>query len=449
MQYLYLICGLVIGLFVAFFYKRKDARRIIELTVQKGSFEEQKFALNERIKELEVKLDQYVERITALEKEKASLQTELIEGRKGIEEQKRLLEKAQSELKTVFQALSGEALKSNNSAFVELAKQVLNSILQEAKGDIGKKEEAIKGLIKPLEESLKKYEEQINAIERKRNLAYGSLETQIKAMMDAQQQLQKETGNLVTALRKPEVKGSWGQITLQKVVELAGMTEYCDFETQVSVNTAEGQMRPDMIVRLPSEREIIIDSKVSTNAYLEAIESTKEEGRKSLMLKHARQIRDHMRRLAAKSYWEQFEKSPEFVVMFLPGESFFSMALAHDPLLIEDGMKNRVVLATPTTLMALLKAIAYGWRQEQITQNAREVSHLGKELYDRFQPFLEHLGRTGGALKHAVEHYNKMVSSLDQRVLVSVRRFRELGVTSGKELEEPELIDHIPVSGNR
>jgi DNA recombination protein RmuC len=356
------------------------------------------------------------------------------------------LQKAKEDLKVAFQALSGEALKSNNQAFMDLAKQTLNSVLKEAKGDIGQKEEAIKGLVKPLEESLKKYEQHIREIETKRSTAYGSLENQIRNMMESQKELQKETNNLVSALRKPAVKGSWGQITLRKVVELAGMTEYCDFQEEVSVKTDDGAQRPDMIVRLPSNREIVIDSKVSTGAYLEAVEAGTEEEKNALFKKHAQQIRAHMEKLARKSYWQQFEKSPEFVVMFLPGESFFSSASIQDFNLIEDGMKNKVVLATPTTLMALLKAVAYGWRQEQITRNALEIAKLGKELYERFQPFFAHSENMKNSLNRAVESYNRMVGSLNQRVLPTIKKFKDLGVESGRELEDLSMIEQVPLN---
>jgi DNA recombination protein RmuC len=403
-----------------------------------GEIKHQSLAKDREIHELR-------ERMDILQREKAVAETRAEEANKRIEEQKAVLEKAQERMTTTFQALSGESLKSNNRAFLELAKESLDVVLKEARGDVEKKEESIKSLVKPLEEALKRYEHQISEMEKARSEAYGGLGSQISSLLEAQQALQKETGNLITALRRPEVRGRWGEITLKRVAELAGMIGHCDYTEQVSVNTEDGRIRPDMIVHLPAGREIVVDSKVSLDAYLDAVSADTAERKKELMTKHAQQVRKHMRDLAGKSYWSQFSQAPEFVVMFIPGEAFMSAAVENDPALIEDGMESKVIIATPTTLIALLRAIAYGWRQERITQNAQEIADLGRELYDRFQPFLEHVNKTGSFLSQAVFAFNKMVMSLERRVMVSVRKFRELGASTDKELEELKQVEQIPM----
>jgi DNA recombination protein RmuC len=372
-------------------------------------------------------------------------QTKLQEASKNIEDQKKLLEQAQDKLTTTFQALSGESLKSNNRAFLELAKESLGVVLSEARGEIDKKEEAIKNIVRPLEDALKRYEAQIGKIEEIRITAYSSLENQIKSLISTEQLLQKETGNLVTALRRPEVRGRWGEITLKRVVELAGMSDHCDYSEQVSVNTDEGRMMPDMVIHLPNDREIVVDSKVSLDAYLDAVSCRSEDEKTSLIAKHSQQVRKHMKALSGKSYWDQFPKAPEFVVMFMPGESFLSAALEDDHTIVEDGMESKVIIATPTTLIALLRAIAFGWRQEHIAKHAKEIATLGKEIYDRFQPFIEHVNKVGSSLAQSVVSFNKMVMSLERRVMVSVRKFKELGAAGDKELPELEQIEQTPM----
>jgi DNA recombination protein RmuC len=264
-------------------------------------------------------------------------------------------------------------------------------------------------------------------------------------LINANHELQKETGNLVTALRRPEIRGRWGEVTLKRVVELAGMSEHCDFTEQVSIDTDEGRLRPDMVVYLPTSREIVVDSKVSLDAYIDGISSKDDAHGKILMEKHAQQMRNHMKTLSGKKYWEQFEKAPEFVIMFIPGESFLSAALSIDHTLIEDGMESKVIIATPTTLIALLRAVAFGWRQEQIAKHAQEIANLGKEIYDRFEPFLEHINKTGGYLSQATVSFNKMIMSLERRVMVSVRKFKDLGASGDKDLPEVQPIEQIPM----
>jgi DNA recombination protein RmuC len=338
--------------------------------------------------------------------------------------------------------LASEALKSNNQAFIALAKSTFETVQVQARGDLEIRQKAIEGLVGPLREALDRYEKQIQEMERVRQTAYGSLEEHLKLLATEAERLEKETGTLATALKGgPQVRGRWGELTLRRVAELAGMSEHCDFTEQETLATDSGRLRPDMIVNLPGSRRIIVDAKAPLQAFLEAAAAITEAERIEKLKRHGELVRAHMNQLGARAYWEQFDQAPEIVVLFLPGESFFSAALEQDRTLIEDGMEKRVVLATPTTLIALLRAVAYGWRQEQVARNAQVISELGKELHDRIKPFVAHLEALGGALENAVANYNRAVGSLEQRVLPSARRFRELGAAAGEEIVELEPID--------
>jgi DNA recombination protein RmuC len=388
-------------------------------------------------KELEVETTSKVEAFTRLE-----------ESQKGLEEQKALIETMKAEMTDTFNALSSAALKSSSEDFLRLASEHLGKVVAETKGKLGEHQVAIDGLIKPLHEALKRYEEQVRLIEESRHKAYGSLEEQLRSLASTHEQLQKETSNLVSALKKPQVRGRWGEITLRRVAELSGMSAHCDFTEQISVETESGRLRPDMLVHLPMEREIVVDAKVSLDAYLDALSALTEDERKAKLEKHAQQVRAHMNKLGSKEYWTQFKQSPEFVVLFIPGESFLSSALDVDGTLIEDGIQKRVIIATPTTFIALLRAIAYGWRQEQMTKNAQEISTLGKELYERIYTLVKHFIDIGSAIGKAMDSYNKAVGSMELRVLPSVRKFKELGVTSAEEIPVLEQINRIPRSLN-
>lgn len=345
-----------------------------------------------------------------------------------------------------FKDLASDALASNTRAFLDLARENLGKYQERAHGDLESRKQAIEELVKPLQENLLRFQDRVSEIESARQEAYGALRAQLAGLASTQEKLEQETGNLVTALRRPEVRGQWGEVQLRNVAELAGMSPYCDFTEQESFQTEEGRRRPDMLVRLPNGRQVVVDSKVSLDAYLSALEAPGEEQRRALLRKHAQQVRKHMEQLAAKSYWEQFASAPEFVVLFLRSESLFSAALEHDRKLIEDGMARKVIIATPTTLIALLKAVAYGWRQEKLTDNARNISELGKELYERIAVLAGHLSEFRKHLAAQVSSFNAAVGSLENRVLPSARKFRELGVASEKTVETMEPVDEAPRS---
>lgn len=400
--------------------------------------------INQIRNELDRERQQRIETSTRLEE----AQKRLEDSYKNLEEQKALIEVMKTEMADTFKAHASAALRSSNEDFLKLASEHLGKILAETKGKLGEHKEALDGTIKPLQEMLRRYEEQIQQIEKQRHESFGSLTQQIRTLSAMQEQLQKETSNLVTVLRRPKVSGSWGEIGLRRVVELAGMTAYCDFYEQESISTDKGRLRPDMIVRLPNGREIVVDAKAPVDAYLNAVSASTEEERKRAIANYISQIRSHMATLSSKAYWDQFKQSPEIVVMYLPGESFFSAALEYDHKLIEDGSSKKVIVSTPTTFIALLKAIAYGWQQAQVAKSAQEISNLGKELYERFAIVIEHFSKTGRAIRQAVESYNEGVRSMETRLIPSIRRFKDLGVSSPKEVTTPYEINQSPKSIN-
>jgi len=380
--------------------------------------------------------EQLLQRLAASEAQRTAEQH-------AAEEKLALLEANRQQLENAFRALSAEALAANNRSFLDLARTTLDSYQNQAKGDLETRQQAIRQLVKPLEESLQKVDGKIQQLEQTRVGAYARLDEQLKSLLTSQAKLENETGNLVRALRTPAVRGRWGEIQLRKVVEMAGMVNCCDFVEQETADA--GRLRPDMIIKLPNGRNIVVDSKAPLQAYLESLEAANDTERNLKLAHHARQIRDHLQKLSGKNYWEQFQPTPEFVVLFLPGETFFSAALAQDPGLIEAGVDRKVLLATPTTLIALLRAVAYGWRQEQLTENAQAIAKLGRELHDRLATLGEHFGSMGKGLERAVDSYNKGMASLDSRVLVTARKFKELGAGSSKEIETTQSVEKSPL----
>ena len=340
-----------------------------------------------------------------------------------------------------FIALSQRALKENNAAFLQLAQESLKQFHVQAKGDLELKEKAVENLIKPVREALEKTEQQMRLMENERKEAYGSLSKHLETMTQTQQLLHGETRNLVQALRRPEVRGQWGELTLKRLAELAGMVEHCDFYEQEQTDTEAGRMRPDMIVRMPDGREIVVDVKTPLDAYLSAVEATDPEARKKFLEHHARKVRERVKELAAKAYWDQFKNAPDFVVLFIPGEQFLGAALDIDRDLFEDALRQKIILSTPANFIALLRTVAYGWRQESLAANAEQIRDVGEELYSRLSTFSEHLVKLGRSLNSAVIDYNKTVGSYEAKLLPGARKFSEMGVGGDKALEEPERID--------
>lgn len=405
--------------------KRKAVQFLLELEQKKGA----------RAAELEALLVDKEEQITAY-KIRQSVSDEKLQ----------VVRQAHESLSQTFKALSLEALDKNSQSFLTLAQATLEKFQETAKGDLEKKQQSILELVNPVKESLSKMDLSMRQMEKERKGDQQQLHEQVRSLLETERQLRHETGNLVKALRSPITRGRWGEMQLKRVVELAGMINHCDFFEQTLDTADEEWLKPDMIVRLPGGRQVIIDAKAPLEAYLDAVQMQDETSKEIKLKDHARQVRQHVMALSKKGYWQRFTPTPEFVILFLPSETFFSAALEFDPALLEIGVEEGVILATPTTLIALLRAVAYGWKQEVLSKHVAQVQELGEDLYKRIADMSSHFAKMGRSLAGAVEAYNKGIGSLESRVLVSARKFKELGASASLEAEEIPLVEKSPRS---
>ena len=374
------------------------------------------------------------------------LSTALEYERKSSADQQSVYQQLNQQFKDTFDALAADALRTNNAQFLRLAKENLEKLQIKSAGELEKREKAVENLVKPIRDALEKTESQVRKMESDRQQAHGALTKHLETIAESHRTLQGETRNLVQALRRPEVRGQWGELTLKRLAELAGMVEHCDFFEQESAASDQGIQRPDMVVRMPGKRDIIVDAKTPLDAYLSAVEAASDADRAKHLECHARNVRARVKELSSKSYWQQFSDSPDFVVLFIPGDQFLSAALDIDHKLIEDALSQQVILATPTSLVALLRAVAYGWRQETLAENAEAIRAVGQEMFARLTSFAEHLAKLGRSLDSSVDAYNKAVGSYDTRILPGARKFTEMGVAAKKA---PSGLDQIERSTRR
>ena len=439
------IAGGVVGwLWATSRTRRQEAARLRDLDRRLAAQEGSAAAVREELQRGREIIERLQTELRAVAAEKADAEARASESRAGLDEQKRLLEEAKARLTEAFRALAGDVLKSSNEDFLRLAEQRFKTLTQEAAGELEARKTAVGTLVQPLQQALAAYQQEARALEEKRLREISGVGRQLTEVAQAQTALQRETSNLVNALRAPQVRGRWGEIALRKTAELAGMTKHCDFSEQESVQVEGGRLRPDMIVHLPAKRDIVVDAKVALNAYLEALEAPSPEQREAALGRHAQQVRMHVRRLASKEYWNQFPQAPDFVVLFIPGEAFCAAAMERDPDLLQDALASQVLIATPTTFIGLLLTAAYGWRQEQVAENAQRISELGRQVHERLAILVEHFAVVGKSLEKSVEAYNRAVGSLETRVLPAARRFPELDSGSGKPIPGLDPIGQTP-----
>jgi DNA recombination protein RmuC len=413
--------------------------------VQASLLAQRKAELEREVEMARAQVGQLQQEASAAREARAALEATLASERKSTEEKLALLDAASEEMKAQFAALAWDALRSNNASFLQLAKSELESQQKQALGELEKREKAVETLVKPISESLQQVDDHVRELEKARAEAYGGLKSQVDSLLETQKALQTETGNLVKALREPQARGRWGELQLRRCLELAGMLGYCDFEEQVTVTGEDGRRRPDVVVKLPGGKNIVVDAKVPLVAYLAALEAPDDTTRNARLLDHARQVRQHVDNLSAKSYWSQFQPTPDFVVLFLPGEVFFRAAMDADPELIEYAVARKVMVTSPITLISLLRAVAYGWNQQNLAESARKISEAGKVLYERLCVMTTHIDSLGKKLDGTVKSYNEMLSSMEKRVFPAGRRIADLDRSlPAANLPDPEQIERTP-----
>ena len=438
MSFLIFLGGLLIGSIVAWAISTRKASS--KIAAADARVEE----LRKQVEAASTGFDGLRHRLENAEAAKVEAETKVQEAEKYIAEQKALLEEAKIKLTDTFNSLASEALASNNEGFLTLAEEKFKSLKASAESDLDARKIAIETLVSPLSQALAAYQEEAKKLETKRIQELGAVGQQLASLATAQVTLQNETARLVNALRSPHIRGRWGEIALRKTAELAGMSRYCDFIEQENVSTEDGRLRPDMIVKLPAGREVVVDSKVSLIGFMEALEAKTDAEREAALLRHTAQVNQHIAKLSTKEYWDQFPLAPEFVVLFIPNDTFLAAAAEKDPNLIESALTKKVVIATPTTFIALLRAIAFGWRQEMLAENAQKISILGQEISDRIATIVEHFNDVGKSLRKAVESYNDATASFETRLLSSARKFKELGSGGKKEIEDMQTVDQSP-----
>ncbi|RFM33942.1 DNA recombination protein RmuC [Chitinophaga silvisoli] len=417
--------------------------RIAVMEAQTGAGNQAVELLKQEVQEKKALAEELNARMQILLQENIRLHSDAEARETRLREQQHFIEQSNLQLRDAFSALSTEALKHNNNSFVTLAKAALETQLTDARGDLEKRQQAIDSMVKPLSESLQRFDENMRQLESNRQQQYGQINQFILGVQQSTEKLQKETHSLVSALKTSHIRGRYGEIALRRVVEFAGMTEHCDFSEQVSVNSEDGQLRPDMIIRLPEGKTIIVDSKVPLSAYMKAFETENEEERKVLLAQHAYAVKDHLKKLSAKAYWSQWKDSPDYVILYMQIESSFGAALQADPTLIEEGIRSKIVLATPTTLITLLRTVGFVWQQLHVAENIDEIRNAGIELYNRTGMLIKHFASIGGSLTTAVGHYNSAVASLESRFMPQARRLQNLGPAVKTQLAEIKPVETV------